>query len=248
MQQYVVKPNDTLYLIAHEFNVPLAQLIKANPQISNPDMIFEGQTITIPDLPAVPNQIGVLQSNAVNIINDIFHLDWESADNGINTLRTAMNSVVTALQQAQVPNNTIFDLNAAIRALEQNATQRRTYPAISQANRVTQLIADVLDYFNVVFPPDVLRLAYFARQAIVNVDQNDWAEAEQNYRRALEVWQRLRPQLVDNYVTDVANVDQTLGDLRDSISRRDYLTAINSANRILELNNIIMADFEQLYT
>ena len=91
-------------------------------------------------------------------------------------------------------------------------------------------------------------LAYFARQAIVNVDQNDWAEAEQNYRRALEVWQRLRPQLIDNYVTDVANVDQTLGDLRDSISRRDYLTAINSANRILELNNIIMADFEQLYT
>lgn len=248
MQQYVVKPNDTLYLIAHEFNVPLAQLIKANPQISNPNMIFEGQTITIPDLPAIPDQIGVLQSNAVNIINDIFHLDWETADTRINTLRTAMNNVVTALQQAQVPNNTVFNLNAAIRALEQNTMQRNAYPAISQANRITQLIADTLDYFNVLFPPDVLRLAYFARQAIVNIDQNDWAEADQNYRRALEVWQKLRPQLIDNYVTDVSNVDQALSDLRDSIGRRDYLTAINNANRILELNNTITTDFQQLYT
>lgn len=248
MQQYVVKPNDTLYLIAHEFNVPLAQLIKANPQIFNPNMIFEGQTITIPDLPAIPDQVGVLQSNAVNIINDIFHLNWETADTRINTLRTAMNNVTTALQQAQVPSNTIFNLNDAIRMLRQNAAQRNAYPAISQANRITQLIADVLDYFNVLFPPDVLRLAYFARQVIVNVDQNDWAEADQNYRRALEVWQRLRPQLIDNYALDVSDVDRALNDLRDSIGRRDYLAAINNANRILELNNTITAGFEQLYT
>jgi LysM repeat protein len=52
--------------------VPLAQLIKANPQIENPNMIYIGQTINIPSLLPVPEQVGLIESDAVSIINDIF--------------------------------------------------------------------------------------------------------------------------------------------------------------------------------
>ncbi|OEH84397.1 hypothetical protein BHU72_09260 [Desulfuribacillus stibiiarsenatis] len=45
---YVVKPGDTMYKIAKRFNVPLEVLIAANPQISNPDLIYPGQIIMIP--------------------------------------------------------------------------------------------------------------------------------------------------------------------------------------------------------
>jgi LysM repeat protein len=84
MQQYIARPNDTLYLIAKQFDVPLAQLIKANPQIKNPNMINIGQTIIIPSMPEVPEGLGVIESNAVSIIDDIYHEDWESSGNRVN--------------------------------------------------------------------------------------------------------------------------------------------------------------------
>ena len=108
MQQYVVKPNDTLYLIAKEFNIPLAQLIRANPQITNPDLIFEGQTINIPSMLPVPEQIDTIELNVVDIIDDIFRADWQSADRRIDTVRTAMNALVPILQEAEVPNDIIL--------------------------------------------------------------------------------------------------------------------------------------------
>jgi len=248
MQQYIVKPNDTLFLIAKEFDVPLAQLINANPQITNPNLIHEGQTIIIPDLPPVPDQLGIMETSALNIIEDIIMGDWQGASGRVNTIRTTMNELVPVLQAAKVPNDVVFGLNAAIRTLEQNLLQRRTFPAISQANGITQLIADALDFFNVIIPTDVMRLAFFARQIILNVEQNDWAEAHQNYRRALAVWQRIRPELEAAYVRDVSDFDQAFTALNESTDRKNYQAAINNANRMLELMNVITADFEQLYT
>lgn len=245
MQQYVVKPNDTLYLIAKEFDVPLAQLIKANPQIENPNMIYIGQTINIPSLLPVPEQVGLIESDAVSIINDIFMGDWQSANSRVNEIRTAMNQVTPALQDALVPNSVIVGLNTAIRNLEQSIAQQRGFQAISWANRITQLIADVLDYFAAIIPSDVIRLAYFARQIIVNVEQNDWAEAYQNYRRALTVWQELQTDLEARYSQDVTAVDQVLDDLRNAIDRRDYQGAINNASILLSLIDTLARDFQQ---
>ncbi|HVI41328.1 MAG TPA: LysM domain-containing protein, partial [Anaerovoracaceae bacterium] len=239
MQRYIVKPKDTFYLIAKEFNVPLAQLIKANPQVINPNLIYEGQTIIIPDLPPIPNQLDVLDSNAEDMIDVIYAADWQKAIDMVNVIRTTMNALVPALQAAEVPNDVIFGINAAIRSLEQNIAQRKTFSAISQANRITQLIADALDYFNVIIPTDVNRLDYFGRQIIVNVEQNDWAEANQNYLRAKMVWERLKPQLEVRYSNDVAQFDQILNDLHAAIDRKDYQQAINNANKMLDQVDIL---------
>lgn len=45
---YVVQPGDTLSGIARRFGVSLSALIRANPQIDDPDRIFPGQVINIP--------------------------------------------------------------------------------------------------------------------------------------------------------------------------------------------------------
>ena len=44
---YTVQAGDTLFSIAQRFGVSLDDVIEAN-NISNPDVIFEGETLTIP--------------------------------------------------------------------------------------------------------------------------------------------------------------------------------------------------------
>lgn len=46
---YTVKPGDTMWAIAHDHKVSLADLEKANKQIKDVNLIFPGQTITIPE-------------------------------------------------------------------------------------------------------------------------------------------------------------------------------------------------------
>jgi len=45
---YVVQPGDTMFLIARRFNINLQLLIRANPQILNPALIYPGQIICVP--------------------------------------------------------------------------------------------------------------------------------------------------------------------------------------------------------
>lgn len=46
--QYTVKKGDTMWGIARKYGVSLSALIKANPQIKDPDLIYAGQKINIP--------------------------------------------------------------------------------------------------------------------------------------------------------------------------------------------------------
>ena len=243
MQQYIVRPNDTLFLIAREFKVPLEQLISANPQITNPDMIHVGQTIIIPDLMPIPNELLSIETDAEDIIENIYAGDWQSVRTRTDNIKTNMRDVLPQLQQAQVPGNVIAEINQAARNLEQHAMQERTFPAMSQANQTTRYVADALEYFKVVIPPDIHRLSYFARQIIINVEQNDWAEARNNYNRALAAWNRIKPELGAAYNEDIAYMDQVFADLNESINRRDYQAAIRNAIFILEAADIVGSIF-----
>ena len=51
---YIIQTGDTLFSIAQQFGVDLDELIAANPQIADPNIIFPGQFITIPTEPAAP--------------------------------------------------------------------------------------------------------------------------------------------------------------------------------------------------
>lgn len=46
--KYTVQPGDTFYLIAQKHGISLNELIIANPQIPNPNLIHSGQVIIIP--------------------------------------------------------------------------------------------------------------------------------------------------------------------------------------------------------
>ncbi|MEW6447258.1 MAG: LysM peptidoglycan-binding domain-containing protein [Bacillota bacterium] len=48
-RRYTVMSGDTMFLIARRFGVPLDRLIAANPHIANPDLIYPGDVVCIPE-------------------------------------------------------------------------------------------------------------------------------------------------------------------------------------------------------
>ena len=65
---YKIKAGDTLSKVAKRNGIRLAQLLKANPQITNPDRIQVGQVVNLPDTSTETTQ--PLPSNVVPAIKD----------------------------------------------------------------------------------------------------------------------------------------------------------------------------------
>jgi LysM repeat protein len=69
-QFYTIRPSDTLFSIARKFNVTVDQILAANPQIINPNIIFVGQVICIPDAPPKPLPINfILRVLSIQILS-----------------------------------------------------------------------------------------------------------------------------------------------------------------------------------
>lgn len=248
MRQYTVKPNDTLFMIAKQFGVPLVQLIKANPEISNTKSLYIGQIINIPELLPIPKQLDAIESNAEDIIDDIYAADWEKAVSKVNLIKTNMDELTPLLQEAVVPAELISGMKLAIKNLEQNVIQKNAYSAIAQANRITMYIPDILDYFKVTIPTDVSRLDYLGRQIILNVEGNDWNEANNNYIAAKKIWENLKLQLDTKYSKDITDFDQVLKTLAESINNKSYQNTIDNANILLDKVDVLETDFKQQNT
>ncbi len=80
---YTVVRGDTLYKIANRFGLPLADLLAANPQITNPWLIYPGQVITIPGntggIPDTgqPAYYTVQRGDTLRIIADKYGTTWQ---------------------------------------------------------------------------------------------------------------------------------------------------------------------------
>lgn len=74
---HTVAKGDTMWKIAVKYQIGTSEIIKANPQISDPNRIYPGQTLTIPQL----------ESSVLNYENEVIRLVNEHrAANGLKPL------------------------------------------------------------------------------------------------------------------------------------------------------------------
>lgn len=74
---YTIQKGDSLWKIAVKNEVGLDELIKANPQLKNPSLIYPGGKISIPDL----NETKSMEKEVVRLVN------IERANNGLAPLK-----------------------------------------------------------------------------------------------------------------------------------------------------------------
>lgn len=62
---YTVKPGDTMWKIASSHEIGLSELLKANPGITDPALIYPGQKITIPEA----SPLSALEDEVIRLVN-----------------------------------------------------------------------------------------------------------------------------------------------------------------------------------
>ena len=67
-ETHTVVRGDTMWKIAVKYQVGLSEIISANPQISNPALIYPGQTLNIP---TVHSQITQYEKEVIRLVNEI---------------------------------------------------------------------------------------------------------------------------------------------------------------------------------
>jgi uncharacterized YkwD family protein/spore coat assembly protein SafA len=75
-QVHTVRPGDSLWKISVKYQVGLSEIIAANPQFKNPNLIYPGQRVNIPTLSATKS----IESQVIQLTNQ------ERAKNGLKTL------------------------------------------------------------------------------------------------------------------------------------------------------------------
>jgi uncharacterized YkwD family protein/spore coat assembly protein SafA len=76
-ETYIVRSGDTLWKIASLFQVGVTELINANPQIPNPDLIYVGQKINIPSI----SNYQTMEQEIIRLVNE------ERSRRGLSSLR-----------------------------------------------------------------------------------------------------------------------------------------------------------------
>ena len=74
---HTVVRGDTMWKLAVKYQVGTSEIIQANPQISDPDLIYPGQVLSIPQ---VDSQVIAFENEVVRLVNDI------RRQNGLNPL------------------------------------------------------------------------------------------------------------------------------------------------------------------
>lgn len=63
-----VVPGDTMWKLAVRYQVGTSEIIQANPQVSNPDLIYPGQILNIPQLDST---VSSYEAEVIRLVNEI---------------------------------------------------------------------------------------------------------------------------------------------------------------------------------
>lgn len=106
---YIVKKDDSLWTISRMFEIDLASLIRVNPQIKNPDLIYPGQKIIVP-APVPTPQPQVITEGLHTFEKEVIDLvNAERTQSGLKPLIPDLKLIEVAKAKAQdISNNNYF--------------------------------------------------------------------------------------------------------------------------------------------
>lgn len=157
----------------------------------------------------------------MELVRDL-HRDWNSLE------PEAITKGMTSATQAALEEN----LARLTRAVE----GRQALEAQLAANQVYRYYIEVAARFKTKIPPNLERVRYHVTEARLQAEQGSWAVAQEETRKALEIWYRLSYSLTRIDRRMLNQMEHSLTDLRDAVVEMSMI--LTSIKTEIALQNI----------
>lgn len=251
---YTVKSGDSLSAIAKAQGTTVAELMKLNPNISNPNLIYAGKSLNIPGAQNAGDEVpDYSQVNSVNEANEAINANQEqdiadakSADEPQNKqsysdLNNLLNSIIGSTAPKDASKTNLEDLMGAVKPSTEKPERidlTDTYEDLRTKYGIADLEQQAIDLR--AQEADLLAIkqqrinAERSKTVATNVIEGRVSETErQENERITAVQNQLRT--INDQLTTKYNVVNTLMNL----TGQDYANAVNDYDKELA-NNISM--------
>lgn len=193
----------------------------------------------------VVGKLGNIEYNSAEMVFDVIKLDWSKAQERLNSVKEYVNEIKPAMVAASVPAALIDGMASTVDSLEKNVSANKISESKEDANRVTKYVSDIEDSYSMPFPTDLGRLSYLTREIHLNVNQNEWRTARENYNTAKELWGKLQSKIHPEFKADIDNFDAVFEKLGKAVVNKDARLSVINSNVLLGNIQIIKSDFKK---
>jgi len=212
MQRYKIQPNDNLSNIAERSGTTLSQLIKANPQISNPDMIYIGEKIDIPDY-----QYIVLPGDNLYKIAQLFGIPVElliAANPEIirpYNLTVGQEIIIPKMQMPMIAPRQLDTLQSDLEDMIDDINNKNWQKATTKMDEITNT-------FYVLKP--MIKAHMISNEIINNID-NGIAQLKNSVTAKKAFQAKVQANLITGYIPDI--LDSYKVEIPTDVPRLEYL-------------------------
>ena len=193
---------------------------------------------------ALPGELDKLESAAEDIMDDADSGDWTKAQQKVDTIQHNLTALESSFQTVGVPSQLIDGIKTPLADLKKQVQAKNALQTKVEANRITKVIPDIYDYYQVTMPTDLGRLDYLGREVALCAEQGDWAAAGDSMNQIMDVWGRLKQSLNSAAQKSAADFQSSVDALSGDVSKQDASAVAKDSTALLDKVDVL----EKAYT
>lgn len=193
---------------------------------------------------ALPGELDKLESAAEDIMDDADNGDWTKAQQKVDTIQQSLTALASSFQTAGVPSQLIDGIKTPLAELGKQVRAQNALQTKIEANRITKVIPDIYDYYQVTMPTDLGRLDYLGREVALGAEQGDWAAARDSMNQISDVWGKLKTNLNSVAQQSAADFESTVNALSGDVDKQDATAVAKDSATLLDKVDVL----EKAYT
>jgi len=144
---------------------------------------------------------------------------WEKTNSSIKDLHTAWNKYRPKAVKDGAKQPAVESFESNINQLAVEGDNKDLESAMEYANNASKYIADFKEAYKSNPPPDIERLKYFAREAAIKAEKQEWPEAKENVQEAKKSWDRAKTKVSKDEMEKMNMLDMSINDYAQVIEK-----------------------------
>jgi hypothetical protein len=193
----------------------------------------------------IPKSLDALDKNSEDIYDYLLRKEWAASEKQYQKVQEEFYTLSPYLMKDSIPNDYIVSLENSVKFLTKDIEEKNQVSALTDANNITSYMCDVADYFLTDFPSNLRRVHVHTRNVEINVLQNDWEGAKNNFKKVNALWPKVKNLLSQKSAQKVKEFEDSLIDFEYLLNKKDISKTLRQTQVIRDRTAALEKYYEQ---